>query len=95
MTEPKYLLLPLELVQRLATADRDAFDVLLAAVTDYKTLITTQGAAARQVTGKREVPQDSVDALVRLGDRIGMQRTDDVARQVELPDAAREAVVPE
>lgn len=80
MTERKDLLHPLEPAQRLAEADRDALDSLLAAVADCKSLIATERTALQQATNcQQETLQACVDAVGRLSEEICAAGRDDAA----------------
>ena len=69
MTRRKDLLRPLEPVECLAAAYRDA---LLIEMADYKTLVTTQRVALQQATDhQQERLQDCPDALGRPSQQIG------------------------
>lgn len=91
MTKPKDLLHPLEPAQRLAKADRDALDALLAAVADCRSLIATERTALQQATqAQQETLQACVDAVGRLSEEIGAAGRDDAARHAELTAAVRQ-----
>ena len=91
MTGPKDLLHPLEPAQRLAKADRDALDALLAELTDCTTLIATAHAARQQETATQlERLQACAAAVGRLSEQIGAAGNDDAARHAELTAAMRQ-----
>lgn len=88
MTQRKDLLRPLEPAQRLAGADRDALDALLAAVADCKSLIATERTALQQAThAQQETLQACVDELRRFDERLDRQDNDGASRHAELTEA--------
>ena len=94
MTQRKDLLRPLELAQRLASADRETLEAIEAAVGECTSLIATQGEAMERATDRQlEMQQACADAVGHLAERLDTARKDETARHAELTEAMRQVPV--